>query len=138
MVIEMPKLLLYSDRLRVQDNVETGDIIQWVDDVIYDKWAASHPIEAAQFDVVSIKETKTVFDACIPKWKKLYKSKTTDWSEEKPDEIDVWIDADGNKKQVITNPKYKLCYKDGKISETYSRYEENETVIIDKDGKIIG
>jgi hypothetical protein len=132
----MPKLLLVSDRLREGDTWEVGDIIQWLSDEVYAKQMAGKGLD--EFDVVDTMLTQESFNLLRPQVKRYYKSKTLEWTEEPPEEIECWKDSGGNFKRIETKPKHILRYDSGIISETYSRYSENSTTIVDKDGKVIG
>jgi hypothetical protein len=132
----MPKLLLYSDRLRQQDGVEIGDIIQWLSDEVYATQMAGKGLD--EFDVVDTELTQESFDLLRPQTKRYYRSETTEYTEDPPEEIECWEDSDGSMKKITVKPKYELKYTAGIILETYSRYNDNLITIVNKDGKVIG
>jgi hypothetical protein len=129
----MAKLALITEKQYRPGINERGDIVGIFDD---DQPIQKKALEAFHWVVVDL--TKESLALLIPEVRPLWKSKTTEWTEEPPEEIECWRDKDGSYRKIVKQPKYKQHYDAGIISETFSRYSENLTIIIDKDGKVIG
>lgn len=112
---------------------EIGDIIS-----IHDDAKRLDSAKYQDFTIVELDLEKENLQLFIPQTKRYFKSKTLDWTEEPPVEIQCWQDKDGSMKRIVNDPKYKLRYYAGIISETYSRYAENHEIIVDKDREVVG
>jgi len=120
----MTKLILITATTKTNEN-EIDDIVG----LYPDDWDFTSK-ESALFSIVDVIESPVVIEAKTPKVKNLKKSKTLEWTEDEPENKDVWEDSGGTLREIKIRPKYPLRYENGGIKETYSRHPENlETVI---------
>ena len=119
----MAKLLLISDK-SFSDKVDrrVGDIVGVFDD--------THKFTVAEreiFDIVDYPGDAATVRLTLNREQVLFKAKSTEWSEEPPEEKIAWRDDNGDLKEVVASPPCIARYdKDtGRIIENYSRYAEN-------------
>jgi hypothetical protein len=122
----MAKLALISSTTYRSGLNEIGDIVDVFDD--------NQPIQAtclAQFDWVIIPdETKSVRDS--NPMRVLYRAQSVEWTETPPESKQVWKGEDGKYREIVRMVTHPLNYdsKTGKISETFSRYPENNKELL--------
>ena len=88
--------------------------------------------EHMNFDIIEVSDTKEDIQAIIPEVKPIFRAKTTEWTDERPEEKRVWVDPkDGLEKEVVNAPKYQLKYDTvtKEFSHNLSRDTDNLTPI---------
>ena len=115
----MTQLLLISEKTYREGLNEIGDIVGVFDDshVFSEK-------EHEYFTIQKVKDTKEDINSKYPKIKRLTRAKTTDWTDEQPEEKTVWQKDTEPFKDLVVNPKYPLRF-DTEVKENFSRFVEN-------------
>lgn len=109
----MAQLLLISDKSLAADGRQTGDIVGVFED--------SHVFSGHEHRVFGIvKRLETVAEINAIRYPE------TDVT---ADGMLTWKDMAGIERRLVTKPPFEGNYKDGFISETYSRAPENMTAI---------
>jgi hypothetical protein len=111
----MSKLLCITSKQYKPGINKLGDIIG----VFSDDWSFTEK-EVSDFDIITVSETKSVIENKTPEIKQIYKSTTTEWTDSVPENKHVWKDKDGNYRELVKNPKYKLRYDAGIIKDNIS------------------
>lgn len=82
--------------------------------------------EKALFNIVDRPETVEEVESKKPAKKRVYKSKTTEWTEDEPEKKEVWLSDDGKYYELKKLPKYELSLNDkSEIVKNHSKYPEN-------------
>ncbi len=121
----MARLLLISGK-SFSDKVDrrVGDIVGVFDD--------THKFTVAEkeiFDIVDYPLDAATIKLSLNRKRTLFQAKSLEWSTEPPDEKVVWMDNNGDMKEIVTDPPCVARYDaaTGSILENYSRYVENTT-----------
>jgi len=120
----MTQLLLIAIKTYSESVNNIGDIVGYFPD----SWVFS-PKEIEFFDIVKVAESKEDIQSKIPIIKSLTKAATTEWTDQEPEGKAVWQGEDKQYRDIVTNPKYKLCLDKGVIKETYSKTLDNTATI---------
>ena len=123
----MAKFLLISDKsLSVKDNRQMNDIVG-----VFDNGHAFSPGELKNFKIVVEPDLdKGTAGMLMPQIRQLYKVDTTDWTLDDPQVKDAWLDDSGNWKEIKVKPFLVARFEDGQIKENFSRFVENNTILI--------
>ncbi len=123
----MAQLLLINKITEVPGIREVGDVVLIAEDT--HKFS---DLEKEKFDVVRVKGTKADYEllkvAAIPKKPILKKTGVTGWSEEEPEEKEVWKDGD-TYRELIDKPAHSVRWESGKFVHNLSRKTENLTSV---------
>ena len=96
-----------------------GDIVS-----IFDSGKVITGPQLELFDWVEVPETKSVVEMARPQIKTVFRAKSTEWSEERPEEKQVWDDG-GDLKEIVIMPKYLQKYDGKAIVNTIPLKPEN-------------
>lgn len=122
----MAQLALITAKTYNENVNNIGDIVG----VYPDDWKFTDK-EKDLFDIIKVSESKEIVEAKIPITKRLTKAATTDWTDQEPERKEVWQGDDKKYRDIVINPKYKLCVDKGIVKETYSKSVENLAIITD-------
>ena len=120
----MTQVALIAAKTYNEDVNNIGDIVgRYPDDWVFTAK------EKDLFDIIKISDSIDSIDAKIPDIKRLTKAATTEWTDEEPEQKEVWQGEDKQYRDIVVNPKYKLCMDNGVVKETYSKSSENLVTI---------
>jgi len=124
----MAQLLLINKITEVPGVREIGDLVLIAEDT-----HNFSDLEKEKFDVVIVKGTKADYvllkDAATPKKPILKRTGVTGWSEEEPEEKEVWKDGE-EYRELAESPAHIVCWEDGKFVHNFARKTENLTVVV--------
>ena len=110
------RLALINENTYKEGLNEIGDVVG--------VFADTHTFTAKElvaFDIVDVTDSEAEIQAAIPEVKAVFKAKTTEWTDERPEEKRVWTDpVDGLDKELVKEPKYTLSY-----NQTTKEFEHN-------------
>ena len=109
-------------------------LIKATQDVIgvYDDTHLFSSTELSKFDLVQIEGTREEIEkqkSDLIGLKGAWKSKTTEWTLDRPEEKLLWTDGE-DLKEVVIRTKYPVSYVDGKFVNNIAKNPLNSTVII--------
>ena len=120
----MAKILLITEAQYRAGVNKIGDIIGVFDD--------SHKFSTKEIEailLVSVPGTKTDIESTAPRHTRIQKAATLEWTENFAEVKNVWEDTEGNLREIVKDPKYKLYFNGSEIKDSVGSYPENLTII---------
>jgi len=124
----MAQLLLINKVTEVPGVREIGDLVLITEDA--HKFS---DLEKEKFDIIQVKGTKADYElfkeVATPKKKTLKRLGVTGWSEEEPEEKEVWKDGE-EYREIVDPPAHSVRWESGKFVHNFSRKTENLMAVV--------